>query len=44
VLAAVLGANGREAEARQLARSVPGDQITVQEFELIRPWREETSD
>ena len=44
VLAAVLGANGREAEARQLARSVPGDQVTVQEFELIRPWREETSD
>ena len=40
VLAAVLGANGREAEARQLARSVPGDQVTVQEFELIRPWRE----
>jgi len=40
VLAAVLGANGREAEARQLARSVPGDQITVQELELIAPWRE----
>ena len=44
VLAAVLGANGREAEARQLARSVPGDQVTVQEFELIRPWREEAGD
>ena len=44
VLAAVLGANGREAEARQLARSVPGDQVTVQEFELIRPWREEKID
>ncbi|MBJ7258674.1 MAG: hypothetical protein JHD33_03965 [Chthoniobacterales bacterium] len=40
VLAAVLGANGREAEARQLAKSVPGDQVTVQELELIRPWRE----
>ena len=39
VLAAVLGANGREDEARQLARSVPGDVVTVQEFELIAPWR-----
>ena len=39
VLAAVLGANGREEEARQLARNVPGDVITVQEFELIAPWR-----
>ncbi len=44
VLAAVLGANGREAEARQLARSVPGDAVTVQELELIAPWREEAGD
>jgi len=44
VLAAVLGANGREAEARQLAKSVPGDVVTVQEYELIAPWREETSE
>ncbi|MFM8807858.1 MAG: tetratricopeptide repeat protein [Chthoniobacterales bacterium] len=44
VLAAVLGANGREAEARQLARSVPGDAVTVQEYELIAPWREGTSE
>lgn len=41
VLAAVLGANKREKEARQLARSVPGEQITVQEYELIAPWRGE---
>lgn len=41
VLAAVLGANGRETEARQLARSVPGDSVTVQEYELIAPWRDE---
>jgi tetratricopeptide (TPR) repeat protein len=41
VLAAVLGTNGRQAEARQLARSVPGDAVTVQEFELITPWRED---
>jgi hypothetical protein len=41
VLAATLGANGREDEARQLARSVPGDVVTVQEFELIKPWRGE---
>ena len=41
VLAAVLGANGRADEARQLARSVPGDAVTVQEFELIKPWRGE---
>ena len=25
-------------------RADTGDQVTVQEFELIRPWREETSD
>ena len=41
VLAAVLGANGRDNEARQIARSVPGDIVTVEEFELIKPWREE---
>ncbi len=41
VLAAVLGTNGRQAEARQLARSVQGDAVTVQEFELITPWRED---
>jgi tetratricopeptide (TPR) repeat protein len=41
VLAAVLGANGRADEAQQLARSVPGDAVTAQEFELIRPWRGE---
>lgn len=41
ILAAVLGANGRTEEARQLARSVPGDAVTVQEFELIKPWRGE---
>lgn len=40
VLAAVLGANGREAEARQLAESVPGDQVTAQEYKLIEPWRD----
>ena len=39
VLAAVLGANGRGEEARQLARSVPGDIVTTQEFELIKPFR-----
>jgi len=39
VLAAVLGANGRETEARQLARSVPGDVVTSQEIELITPYR-----
>ena len=39
VLAAVLGANGRENEARQLAASVPGDAITTREFALIAPWR-----
>ena len=44
ILAAVLGANGREAEARQLARSVPGDVITVQEMELITPWRGDDGD
>jgi tetratricopeptide (TPR) repeat protein len=40
VLAAVLGANGREAEARQLARNVPGDVVTAEEFNLIAPWRD----
>jgi len=44
VLAAVLGTNGREAEARQLAKSVPGDVVTVQEYELIAPWREESAE
>lgn len=39
ILAAVLGANGRENEARQLARGIPGDSITTQEFELVAPWR-----
>ena len=39
VLAAVLGANAREEEARQLARSVPGDIVTTQEFELIKRLR-----
>jgi hypothetical protein len=39
VLAAVLGANGRDTEARQLALSVPGDQVTTKEFEMIAPWR-----
>lgn len=41
VLAAVLAANKREDEARQLARSVPGDVVTAQEAELIAPWRGE---
>jgi len=44
VLAAVLGANGRDTEARQLAKSVPGNVVTVQEYELIAPWREESAD
>jgi len=44
VLAAVLGANGREAEARQLTLSVPGDSVTIQEYELIAPWREEPAE
>ena len=39
VLAAVLGANGRENEARQLANSIPGDALTTKELELIAPWR-----
>lgn len=39
ILAAILGANGRDKEARELADSVPGDAVTVQEFELIKPWR-----
>lgn len=41
ILAAVLGANGRDKEARELANSVPGDSVTVEEFELIRPWRDD---
>ena len=41
VLAAVLGANARDEEARQLARSVPGDVVTTQEIELIKPYRDE---
>ena len=41
VLAAVLGANARDEEARQLARSVPGDVVTTQEIELIKPYRGE---
>jgi hypothetical protein len=41
VLAAVLAANNRQDEARQLARSVPGDVVTTQEMELIAPWRGE---
>lgn len=41
VLAAVLGANGRVNEARQLARGIPGDAITTQEFELVTQWRSE---
>lgn len=38
ILAAILGANGRDKEARELASNVPGDSVTMQEFELIRPW------
>jgi tetratricopeptide (TPR) repeat protein len=38
VLAAVLAANNREEEARQLARSVPGEVVTSQEIALIAPW------
>jgi len=44
VLAAVLGANGRAAEAHQLARAVPGDAVTVQEYALIAPWRDEDTE
>lgn len=44
VLAAVLGANGRETEARQLAATVTGDAVTVQEYALIAPWREDDID
>lgn len=43
ILAAVLGANGRENEARQLADSVPENSITGREMELIRPWRTKNS-
>lgn len=39
ILAAVLGASGRESEARQLADAILGDSITTQEMELIRRWR-----
>ena len=39
VLAAVLGANGRAEEARQLARDVPEESVTTREIELIAPWR-----
>ena len=39
VLAAVLGANGREEEARELAAGVPDDVVTVEETKLIAPWR-----
>lgn len=39
VLAAILGANGREAEARQLAGSIPPDAVSEQELSLIAPWR-----
>lgn len=39
VLAAVLGANGREEEARQLAAAIPPASVTIQELELIAPWR-----
>jgi len=39
VLAAVLGANRREEEARQLALSVPQDVVTMQELALIAPWQ-----
>ena len=39
VLAAVLGASGRDTEARQLAKSVPLEVVTAQEIELIDPWR-----
>ncbi|MEY4300548.1 MAG: hypothetical protein RIR25_1784 [Verrucomicrobiota bacterium] len=42
VLAAVLGSNGRDAEARQLARSVPAESVTKQEIDLVAPWRVET--
>ncbi len=41
VLAAVLGANGRENEARQLTNSIPGDALTTKELELVAPWRKE---
>ncbi len=40
VLAAVLGANDRAEEARQLARTVPGHVVTAEEFKLIAPWRD----
>lgn len=39
VLAAVLGANGREVEARQLATHIPNYSLTAPEMEIIQPWR-----
>lgn len=39
VLAAVLGANQRLKEARELALAVEGDTVTEEEFKLIAPWR-----
>ncbi len=39
VLAAVLGANHREKEARELALGVPDNAVTDAEFKLIAPWR-----
>lgn len=42
VLAAVLAANNRDEEARQLAKSVPGDVVTASEIELIASLRADT--
>lgn len=39
VLAAVLGANQRENEARELADAVDSATVTAEEFKLIAPWR-----
>jgi len=39
VYAAVLGANGKTAEARIEADAVPRDQLRPEELELIKPWR-----
>lgn len=41
ILAAILGANGRESEAQDLATNIPGDSITTQEMELIKPWHKD---
>lgn len=38
VYAAVLAANGRTNEARQLARSLPPDRLRAEELALIKPW------